>query len=311
MRADHQNQPVTGIVSLALGVMVFSVQDAIIKKLSGDYAVTQAMFVRCIVAIPLLYAMVHYEAGLGALRSRQAWPLVWRGAVLLVAYTSYYMAIAALPLAQVVALSFTAPVLVTLMARPLLGEHVGWHSWLALAIGFAGVLVILKPGSAVFEPASLLALLSATSYAFAMVLARRMGATESSTVMTFYQNGAFTFGAVAIAIGFQMSGITSLPHPSLDFLVRPWSSPPLFDLLLMAACGVIAALGSTFLAHAYRSASAPLVTIFEYTAVIWVPFWGFLFFQEVPSLTTVLGIVLIVGAGLFAAFMAQRIQRMA
>jgi drug/metabolite transporter (DMT)-like permease len=311
VRADHQNRPITGIVSLALGVIVFSVQDAIIKKLSGDYSVTQTVFVRCVVAIPILAAMVHYEVGFRALASRYTWPLIWRGAVLLVAYTTYFMAIAALPLAEVVALFFTAPVLVTLMSRPMLGEKVTLHSWIAVGVGFIGTLIILRPGSALFEPASLLALLSAATYAFAMVLARRMGATEAATVMSFYQNGVYTVGAVVIALGFTVSGITSLPHPSLDFLVRPWAPATLFDFSLMAACGVIAAFGATLLAHAYKSASATLVTVFEYTGMIWVPLWGFLFFQEVPSVTTAVGIVLIVGAGLYAALMAKRNNRLA
>ncbi len=286
-------------------------QDAIIKKLSGDYAVTQAVFVRCLVAAPILLAMVHIEVGLKALASRQTWPLVWRGAILLVAYTSYFMAIAALPLAEVVALFFTAPVLVTLLSRPMLGERVTLHSWIAVGLGFIGTLIILKPGTSVFEPAALLALLSAATYAFAMVLARRMGGTEFATVMSFYQNGVYIVGAVAIAAGFALAGLDRPPHPSLDFLMRPWAAATWFDLGLMAICGVIAALGATFLAHAYKSASANLVTVFEYTGMIWVPLWGFLFFQEVPSITTAIGIVLIVGAGLYAAFMARRMHRTA
>ena len=309
VKNDHQNRPITGIVSLALGVIVFSVQDAIIKKLSGDYAVTQTVFVRCLVATPILLVMVHFEVGLRALASRQARPLVWRGAILLVAYTTYFMSIAALPLAEVVALFFTAPVLVTLLSRPMLGERVTVHSWIALAIGFAGTLVILKPGSSVFEPAALLALLSAATYAYAMVLARRIGGTEAATVMSFYQNSVYITGSVAMAIAFHLAGFTSLPHPSLDFLVRPWAVASWFDLGLMAACGVIAALGATLLAHAYKSASANLVTVFEYTGMIWVPLWGFLFFQEVPSIATAIGIVLIVSAGLYAAFMARRALR--
>lgn len=307
----HQNRPIIGIMSLALGVIVFSGQDAIIKKLSGDYSVTQTVFVRCVVAIPLLFAMVHYEAGLSALRSRYTWPLVWRGSVLLIAYTTYFMAIAALPLAEVVALFFTAPVIVTLLSRPLLGEPVTLHSWIAVALGFLGTLVILRPGSGVFEPAALFALLSAATYAYAMVLSRKMGDTEGATVMSFYQNGVYTIGAVLIALVIQLTGITSSPHPSLDFLLRPWAATPWFDFMLMAACGVIAALGATLLAHAYKSASATLVTVFEYTGMIWVPLWGFLFFQEVPSITTAAGIVLIVSAGLYAAFMARRLHRAA
>lgn len=301
MTETPRNRNLAGMISLVMGVMIFSTQDAIIKSLSGGYAVTEAIFVRCMVALPILTIMVHYETGLRNLRTRNFWPLIVRGLIMLVAYTAYYMAIAALPLAEAVALFFTAPILVTVMSGPILGERVSLQSWFAVLMGFTGVVVILQPGLAVFEPASLLSLLSAATYAYAMVLARRLGTSDPATVMSFYQNGVYLIGACVIAAGFSAMGLTHLPHPSLDFLVRSWSIPTLVDLGLMAACGVIAAVAMSLLTHAYRSAEANLVTVFEYTGMIWAPLWGFLFFMEVPSLTTFIGMGLIVGAGLYSA----------
>ena len=288
------------MISLALGVMIFSTQDAIIKGLSGDYAVTEAIFFRCIVALPLLAVMVRFETGLRNLRTRNFWPLVARGLIMLVAYTAYYMAIAGLPLAEAIALFFTAPILVTVMSGPLLGERVALKSWLAVALGFVGVLIILQPGSSLFEPAALLSLLSALTYAFSMILARRLGTSEPATVMAFYQNAVYLGGACLIALGFQLLGFTRLPHPSLDFLVRPWIIPTVPDLALMGVCGVIAAVAMSLLTHAYRLAQANLVTVFEYTGMIWAPLWGFLFFAEIPRWTTLAGMVLIAAAGVYA-----------
>ena len=288
------------MISLALGVMIFSTQDAIIKGLSGDYAVTEAIFFRCIVALPLLAVMVRFETGLRNLRTRNFWPLVARGLIMLVAYTAYYMAIAGLPLAEAIALFFTAPILVTVMSGPLLGERVALKSWLAVALGFVGVLIILQPGSSLFEPAALLSLLSALTYAFSMILARRLGTSEPATVMAFYQNAVYLGGACLIALGFQLLGFTRLPHPSLDFLVRPWVIPTVPDLALMGVCGVIAAVAMSLLTHAYRLAQANLVTVFEYTGMIWAPLWGFLFFAEIPRWTTLAGMVLIAAAGVYA-----------
>ena len=288
------------MISLALGVMIFSTQDAIIKGLSGDYAVTEAIFFRCIVALPLLAVMVRFETGLRNLRTRNFWPLVARGLIMLVAYTAYYMAIAGLPLAEAIALFFTAPILVTVMSGPLLGERVALKSWLAVALGFVGVLIILQPGSSLFEPAALLSLLSALTYAFSMILARRLGTSEPATVMAFYQNAVYLGGACLIALGFQLLGFTRLPHPSLDFLVRPWAIPTVPDLALMGVCGVIAAVAMSLLTHAYRLAQANLVTVFEYTGMIWAPLWGFLFFAEIPRWTTLAGMVLIAAAGVYA-----------
>ena len=123
--------------------------------------------------------------------------------------------------------------------------------------------------------------------------------------MAFYQNAVYLLFAVLAAASFDQLGITQLGHPSLDFLVRPWTFPVVNDALLMGACGVIAAAGAWLLTNAYRLAPASLVSIFEYSGIIWVPLWGFLFFGEVPRLTTAVGMVVIVGAGLYAARIAR------
>jgi drug/metabolite transporter (DMT)-like permease len=300
MTGGGGNRNLHGVISLCLGVMIFSTQDAIIKAISSDYAVTQAIVTRCLVALPILLLLVHFETGIAHLRSRNAWALVVRGLIMLVAYTAYYMAFPSLPLAEAIALFFIAPIIVTILAGPLLGEHVGLRSWIAVILGFAGVLIILQPGSSLFEPAALLSLLSAGTYALSMIIARKLGVMEPATVMSFYQNGVYLLGAAAIAAAFQLTGVTQLGHPSLDFLVRPWIAPDLPDLLLMGLCGIIAAVAMSLLTHAYRTAQANIVTVFEYTGMIWGPLWGFLFFAEIPRMTTVLGTALIIAAGVYA-----------
>ncbi|MBM3520259.1 MAG: DMT family transporter [Alphaproteobacteria bacterium] len=305
MTATAPNRSLIGIASLCLGSFVFSIQDAIIKAISGDYAVMLAVSIRCCIAFPLLLAMVWYEAGLSRLASRHLGILVLRGFLLLVAYTSYFMALAALPMAEAIALYFTVPVIITLLSWPFLGESVGWRAWLAIIAGFVGILIVLSPGSAVFEPAAFLSLLSATAYSLSMLLARRIGTSEPASVMAFYQNAVYLLFAVLAAFVFCNLGIVELGHPSLDFLVRPWTVPNLADTSLMGACGVIAAVGAWLLTHAYRMAPASLVSVFEYSGIIWVPLWGFLFFAEVPRLTTVIGMVIIVAAGLSAARTAR------
>lgn len=298
------NNQLIGIASLLMGVLIFSTHDAIIKSLSGEYAVTQATVVRGIVALPILLCFVHMEGGLRQIASRSSAVLTLRGLILLAGYTAYYMAFPALPLATAAALFFTAPLFITLLAALFLGEKVGWRAVLAVVIGFSGVLIMMAPGFERFEPAILLSLVSACAYATAQVLARKLGVSELASVMTFYQNGVYLLGATLIAALFHGLGLTSATHPSLDFLVRPWVVPTLTDLLLMGACGVIAAFGFTLLTHAYRTAEANLITVFEYTGLIWAPLWGFLFFAEVPGPRVVIGIALIIGAGLLVAFKA-------
>ncbi len=292
---------IIGITSLVVGILIFSTQDAIIKGLSGDYAVTQAIVTRCVVALPILLCMVHVKGGLRLIASRRLPALSLRGIILLVAYTTYYISFPALPLGVTVALFFTAPLFITVFAALFLGEQVGWRAATAVVIGFSGVVVMTAPGFAVFEPAILLPLASACTYAIAQILARKLGVSEPASVMTFYQNGVYLLGAALIAALLHGAGLTSAAHPSLDFLVRPWVVPTLTDLALMGACGVIAAIASTLLTHAYRTAEANLITVFEYTGLIWAPLWGFFLFAEVPGPRVLAGAVLIIGAGLLVA----------
>ena len=297
-----QNRNALGIVYLCLGVFVFSLQDAIIKfiSLTGSYPVTQAVSIRSLVAIPLLFVMVCFEAGPRALLSANAKWLLLRALILFISYTTYYLAFPALPLADAVALFFVVPMFVTALAVPFLGERAGLIAWVAVLVGFGGVLVMLQPGSGVFEPAALLSLLSALMYASAMLMTRKLGVGEAASVMSFYQNTVVLVGALAIAGASYGTGIHTASHPSVAFLVRAWEMPSLRDFLLMGFCGVVAAIGMLFLSQAYRIARASSVTAFEYTGILWAPLWGFLFFAEVPRLTTLAGAALVVGAGLVA-----------
>lgn len=295
-----QNRAALGILCLCLGIFIFSLQDAIIKAVSGDYPLTQVVATRCLVSAPILLAMIHFEGGIGAIISPEFRTLAGRAALLLLAYTTYYMAFPALPLADAVALYFTVPLFTIALAAPLLGEAIGWRRISAVLVGFAGVLVMLRPGEGLFEPAALLSLFAAVTYALAMLLARMVGSSASATVMAFYQNGVYLAGALGMAAFFHLTGIHEASHKSLDFLVRPWVWPTLKDFLLLASCGVIAAVAMTLITQAYRVARASVVTSFEYTGMFWAPLWGFLFFGEIPYLTTIAGAALIVVAGLFA-----------
>ena len=142
-------------------------------------------------------------------------------------------------------------------------------------------------------------------YAMSMLLARKLGTAQSASVMTFYQNWVYLAGAGLTALLLHGLGIDHAVHPSLSFLVRPWVWPTVADGLLIASCGVIAAVGMMFLTTAYRIARASRVTSFEYSGILWAPTWGFLFFGEIPRWTTLAGALLIVGAGLVALRVAK------
>jgi len=297
-----------GVIFLCAGVFVFSLQDGIVKLLSTDYSVTEAVYIRSIVAIPLLAGLVHWEVGIGALASPKYWWLFIRACALFVSYMAYYLAFPALPLADAVSLFFVAPLFISVFAGPVLGETVGWRSWGAIAIGTAGVVVMLRPGTGFFEPAALLSLFSALLYAAAALLTRRLGGTEPGSVMTFYQNIVFLAGAALTAAVLTFGGFDQANHPSLNFLVRSWQLPTTIDLALMGSCGIIATVGTLFLTQAYRIAEVSRIGPFEYTGILWGPIWGFLIFSEVPRATTIAGAALIVVSGLVAFQPARKIK---
>jgi len=302
---------VRGIASLCLGVAVFSIQDLIIKLISGDYPVHQALVLRSITAFPVLFALVALDGGLRTLATSGWKVLLLRGAIMFTAYTSYYLGLAALPMAICVALYFTAPLFITLLSVMFLSERVDIQRWIALLLGFIGVLIVVRPGTDAFDWAMLLPVYAGFSYGLSMVMARWLGSRETAAVMATYGNAMFLLGALALAAVFGSGEFASEAHKSLGFLVRGWSTPPLTDFLLMATCGLVAATGLVLLTQAYRVAEASVVAPFEYTGMVWSVILGFLFWNELPDAQGWAGIAIIVGAGLYILHREQQVKRRA
>ena len=299
MRGIMADTTLKGVLSLCAGVAVFSLQDTILKFLSGLYPLTEAMTFRGVVALPLLAAIVVSTEGLPAL-GRDVGFLLLRAVVLFVAYFAYYLAIPAMPLADAASLYFTVPLFVAIIAGPYLGEEANWKVWAAIALGLIGVIVMLRPGAGVFEPAALLSLLSAVAYAFGQLMARKRNATTSAFVFAFWQTLFFLVIGLALAALFHLANFQGVTHPSAKFLVREWVLPSARDGALMASCGIIAAAGSVLLVRGYQLAAANTVAAFEYTGLLWVSMMAFLVFAEVPRVTTLIGAGLIVTAGILA-----------
>lgn len=290
---------------LIAGIFTFSLQDIVIKTVSGSYPVHEVIVVRCVAAMPFILFLIYRGGGFGALQSPRRGALILRGLMLLCAYTSYFLAFPVMKLADVIALYATVPLFVTALAGPVLGERVTLPRWGAVLIGFLGALIMVRPGSSVFEMASILPIVSAAAYASAQVVARRIGLNDSAAVMTFYQNILYLFAAGILATCVTLWGGDYDGHRSLVFLLRQWETPSFRDLFLITACGPIAAIGMTMLGQAYRLEEANIVTSFEYTALIWGTVWGYLIWNETPGLESWIGAGLIVGAGLVLVMFAR------
>lgn len=293
------NRPLRGILCILAGVSVFSIQDAIIKGLSGDYPVHQIVFVRSLIALPAIALLVGLLEGLARLRTRRPGLHALRAFAMFASYTTYYLALAAMPIAETVALFFTIPFFIAALSVPLLGERVGPRRWTAIGVGFLGMLIILRPGERLVDPAAALALGAAFTYGLSALLARRLGATDSGGSMAFSAGLFYLLASGALGLAFSGFAPEGDAHRSLRFLLNPWAWPDLRDFALMAACGAVSALGFLLLSQAYRLAPPNLVAPFEYVALPWGILWGYLFFATLPDAATLLGAAVIVGSGLY------------
>ena len=299
-------RPLRGVLYLCLGVFFFSLHDVGVKWVSGAYPLAEVLTIRSATALPFFFLLVGFDPGLTALAPPRLALILIRAVLLLVGYLSYYLGFAAMPFTDAVALYMSVPLIIVALSGPFLGERIGWLSWLAVIVGFAGVVVMLRPGSGVFEPAALLILLCAILYSTGMVITRSISATTPASVMAFYNTLFFLGAAIGIGIVQSVWGFGAATHPSVAFLTRPWITPTAYDLAIMLGCGLMAFGGIAGLTYAYREAEANLVASFEYTALVWAPIWGFLVWHEVPGAATIAGAVLIVGAGLVALFAGRR-----
>ena len=290
----------TGILCLTAGIAVFSVQDLILKLLSGAYPLHQAMVLRSLTAIPFMLALVWlFDGSLRTLLSR-GWPaMLGRGLLNFTAYTAYYLALAALPMATTVALYFTAPLIITVLSVIILHEKVSARRWLAVIAGFAGVLIMVRPGGNLFDWAALLPVFCGFAYAASMILARTMGSRDTAAAMAFWGNLAFLLCGLALSAYYGSGQHAGDAHPSLAFLTRGWATPTGFDLFLMCACGAIAAIGLTLLTHAYAISQSSVVAPFEFTFAFWGILWGWLFWSDLPDALGWLGIAIIIAAGVY------------
>jgi drug/metabolite transporter (DMT)-like permease len=287
------------IVLLCLGVGVFSIQDVVLKALSGGYPVHQAIVIRSVAALPFFVWLVRRAGGLGVRGAGMRRTLSARGLILMASYTCYYLALPAMPLASVVTLWFTGPLFLTALAPAIARERPSRAAWVAVAVGFTGVLVMVRPGGDLFGWVAALPVLAALMYAVAQLIARRVQHTASAPVMALYQNTAYLAGASVAALALRPLAEAATADPSLAFLLRAWALPNLRDLALLALCGPTAALGTTLLASAYRT-SGSVVAPFEFTALVWATIWGAMFWGEVPGPVEIAGAAVIAASGAYA-----------
>lgn len=288
-----------GILLLIGGIAVFSIQDVIVRQMSSSYPVLEFVFFRTIFSIPPILLIVKLQGGFATMRAKRPFLLLVRGFLMLLAYTTYYLAVASLPLATAVALFFCAPLLVTAMAALFLREPVGLRRWGAVLVGFGGVLLIAQPGSGFVDPGVFIAVAGAAIYSISVIMTRKLGETESGNAMLIHQAMVYLVFSGLAGLLMHDLAVEADAHAAAQFLMSGWVMPQAGHLALMALCGVIAAAGFYGLTQAYRLAPPSAVAPFEYTGMTWGILWGYVFWSEVPDVMAIGGMVVIVAAGVY------------
>tara|TARA_B100000959_G_scaffold92341_1_gene98075 strand:- start:14231 stop:15184 length:954 start_codon:yes stop_codon:yes gene_type:complete len=308
---SQHDKPTWGIFFVVLGMTAITVNDMLIKLLSGDYPLHQMIFLRSVIGIVFSLALVQLEGGFNILRTDKPLLHLLRGLLLVVSNLSFFTALAVLPLADTTALFFVAPLFITLLSIPLLGERVGIRRISAVLVGFAGVLVMQQPWSSEGLGTGerlvlLLPVLAAFTYALCQIMARRLGATAKASALAVYIQGTF----ILISLGFWIIAgdgryAEGTDNASLQFLLRPWRRPDVDDGLLFLALGVLSGVIGYSISQAYRLAQPATVAPFEYVAMPLAVLWGWLIWDYLPSAQILVGIILIMGAGLYV-FLRER-----
>jgi drug/metabolite transporter (DMT)-like permease len=288
-------------ISSALGAsFFFSFNDMAIKFLSGDYALHQVVLIRSVIGMVVLLAViVPLEGGYRILRTNRLFMHLLRGMCVVIANMTFFLALAAMPLADAVAIFFVSPLVITLFSVIFLKETVGPHRWLAVGMGLIGVVVMMRPASSSFQAVALLPLISEVAYASLHVLTRKIGDTEKAGTLTFYTQVTFIFVSVVMGLTTGGGRFAGSGDPSLDFLLRDWVWPATSDYWIFVLIGIASTFGGYFISQAYRMCEAGLAAPFEYVAVVLAIFWGVMVFGEWPDQIAWIGIALIVGGGFY------------
>jgi len=293
-------QNLAGAICAMIAAMCFSVNDVVIKFLSADYALHQIVFTRSFVAFAVLFGIiVPFTGGFAQLKTRRLGMHLIRGFCVVLANICLFLGLAALPIADVVAIYFISPLVLAVFSIIFLNETVGPRRWAAILIGLMGVLCVVKPGTSAFQIASLLPLVATVLYSLMHIIARHVGDTESAACMTFYVLCIFFVSSAGFGVFFGNGQFEGMGHASLEFLFRKWGTMSLPDLGLIVILGSTGVCGAFLISQAFRLSEAAFAAPFQYIAMPMAVMWGVLIFDTFPDLYSLIGIVLILGSGLY------------
>lgn len=282
-----RNAPIRGLLYMLAAVFCISAMDAAAKWLTGGYPPAEIIFLGRIPAMAFSIWLAIGRGGVTTLRTDRLGLNLLRGLCGAGTLVGFFLALRQLPLADTVAITFVAPLLMSALSVLLLGERVDPRRWIAIGAGFVGVLVIVQPSGTGFGAGAVFALASAFCYALFNILARKLSASEPSHTQLFWASVVLVVGG-AVPTPFQWVPLREADYPAF------------------AVFSLVGTFGQFLLIQAFRHAQVSLLASLEYTAIIWATLFGFLFWNQLPTLTV------LAGAGIIAAsslYIAQREAR--
>jgi len=286
---NNSHQPLLGVLLILVSCLVLASHDGLSKHLTLIYPVFLVIWARYMAQTVLMAALFAPRMGRRVFHTLRPGLQLCRGLSLVSVSMLFISGLSFIPLAEATAVIFLTPLLVT-VASALLGEHVSRSQWLAVGCGLIGVMIIVRPGGALFTPAILLPFGAAVSFTLYQLVTRRLSATDHPVTSNFLTS---VVGSLVMSM----------------LVIFNWQTPTLHDALLMAALGAMAMSGHLLLTNAFRFASAATLAPFTYAQIIFAGVVGFFAFGHVPDLGAILGMTIIIASGLCMAWVQGRAPR--
>ena len=304
---SKKNNNPKGIIFILLAMMVFSVQDGIMKHIYNFVSLYEVYLIRTVVSFTLILIFLILTKKPIVFKSQYPILTLCRVILFFFGFSSFYISLTVLPLGTATALFFVTPFLITIFAHFFLKEEIGPRRWAAIAVGFIGVYITLNPDFSNFNYLSLLPILCAFCYSLSMIIIKMTSDKDSVYTQTF----TFYIGAIIFSMIFYFvigdGKFNTIEHPAAQFILREWFVDIENSILFMVATGVTATVAFLLLFKAYSIASPAVVSPFEYSILLWSPLIGWIYFNEVPTLSTVIGILIIVSSGIYI-FLREKAQ---
>lgn len=287
---DHHPHLLRGILLIMSSVFLFSSMDTLAKIMLQSYPLPPLIWARYAVHMVFMLALLAPRIGFDLVRTQRPGLQILRGLLLVTSTAFFYLSLQHLPLAEAAAITFIAPVLVSALSGPMLGERVTRRQWAAVTLGFVGVLVIIRPGGGLLTVAALFPMITALLFALYQIMTRKLAGRENPFTTLFF---------------------TALVGTLASSLVLPftWKTPTLTQAGLMVAIGCLGGFGHFLLIRAVEVASPTALAPYLYTQLVWSTLLAYIAFREFPDTVSLLGMLIIVFAGLLAVNWKQMRRR--